>query len=345
MARHFGVRIRRFSEIGHDFVSLENELLRVEVVASKGADIVSFLHKPSDTDALWRRSVGLRPACLTTGRGFLDAYEGGWQEIFPNGGPPATVDGAPLPMHGEVSTVPWDVEIIEDSATAVEVAFSVRTSHLPLRLVRRMRLVAGSSAVQFREVMHNESSVAVPYMWGHHPAFGPPFLSPSCRIDTGAVRGHIVSEPGPTAGSPPKTFRWPFGQDSSGARVDLREVQPRDSRVADRVCLSGIADGWFAITNRAKRVGFGMAWDASVLPFVWIWRLCDNNLTFPWYGREYAVAIEPWTSPPDTGLEGAIANGTARSLAGRSTFETGLVAVAYSGRSTVHLITQDGQVT
>ena len=33
---------------------IENELLRVVVLIDKGADIYQFVHKPSDTDFLWR---------------------------------------------------------------------------------------------------------------------------------------------------------------------------------------------------------------------------------------------------------------------------------------------------
>ena len=39
---------------------IENELLRVVVLIDKGADIYQFVHKPSDTDFLWRSPWGVR---------------------------------------------------------------------------------------------------------------------------------------------------------------------------------------------------------------------------------------------------------------------------------------------
>jgi len=58
--QHFGARLHDYTELGYRTLAFENELLRVEVLVDKGTDIVSFLHKPSDTDFLWRRPSGLR---------------------------------------------------------------------------------------------------------------------------------------------------------------------------------------------------------------------------------------------------------------------------------------------
>jgi hypothetical protein len=41
-------------------VILENELVRITVLADKGADISSFVHKPTDTEFLWRTPWGVR---------------------------------------------------------------------------------------------------------------------------------------------------------------------------------------------------------------------------------------------------------------------------------------------
>ena len=58
--RHFGARHPRPHDRGLPGVALENEVVRVEVLVDKGSDIISFLHKPSDTDFMWHREAGLR---------------------------------------------------------------------------------------------------------------------------------------------------------------------------------------------------------------------------------------------------------------------------------------------
>ena len=80
-------------------VIMENELLRVTVLADKGADIFEFVHKPSDTDFMWRTPWGVRDPSLfipSSGWGegvWHDMYEGGWQTIRADGRLPRRVHG------------------------------------------------------------------------------------------------------------------------------------------------------------------------------------------------------------------------------------------------------------
>ena len=52
-ARNYGCRLRRYLWDGVEMLSLENRLLKVVFALGKGADIVEFLHKPTDTDVMW----------------------------------------------------------------------------------------------------------------------------------------------------------------------------------------------------------------------------------------------------------------------------------------------------
>ncbi len=191
----------------------------------------------------------------------------------------------------------------------------------------------------------NESPHPMPFMWGHHPAFRPPFLGPSCRIDVGARAGVTGSDP-TAAGRlrPDDAFSWPFARSRSGEQVDLRIVPPIDTGVADWVCLSGFDEGWYAVTDQERRVGIGMAWDPGMFPYLWYWQVWGGLPGYPWYGRHYNYALEPWTSWPDAGLERAIANGTAMVLPGHGSIETSLVAVAYTGLREVTSISRAGDV-
>ena len=142
---HYGARLHRFTDdLGYRRVALENEQIRVEILLDKGASIRSFLHKPTDTEFMWHSPLGLRPAIETIGGDFLDGYEGGWQEIFPNGGPPSMhPSGVELPFHGEAATVPWDLQIELDEPSAVRVRLSIETARTALRLSKTLTLRAG----------------------------------------------------------------------------------------------------------------------------------------------------------------------------------------------------------
>ncbi|MCL4378628.1 MAG: hypothetical protein M1409_09710 [Actinobacteria bacterium] len=69
---------------------MENELIKVSILSDKGTDIFEFLYKPLDLDLMWHSFNGIKdpsrfiPTIQHSGGPFLDYYEGGWQELFPN---------------------------------------------------------------------------------------------------------------------------------------------------------------------------------------------------------------------------------------------------------------------
>ncbi len=349
---HHGSRVRDFTEAGRRILALENELIRVEVLPEKGSDIISFTHKPSDADFLWRSAAGLRPP-LPSGRppasdvaAYLDEYEGGWQECFPNGGPGFVYRGAALPFHGELWPASWHVEITEDTPERVSVALQVETPRMPFRVEKRLTLESGRAVLTIDESITNLSTTPVEYMWGHHPSFGPPFLDETCRIDLPATIGSTArAAPLPTSTLQfDATFDWPHAPLSAGGSLDLSAVPGPDAARSEWACLSGLREGWYGITSSRRRVGFGLHWDVRVFPFVWYWQVWGGEPDYPWWGRHYNCALEPWTSWPDAGLGEAIANGTARTLAGGDTIDTRIVAVAYGNRDRISGISAAGDV-
>ena len=53
--RNYGCRVSdSWTYRGLKTVVLENELLRIVILADKGADIYQFVYKPLDVDFLWR---------------------------------------------------------------------------------------------------------------------------------------------------------------------------------------------------------------------------------------------------------------------------------------------------
>jgi hypothetical protein len=111
----------------------------------------------------------------------------------------------------------------------------------------------------------------------------------------------------------------------------------------DAVFFKDLTDGWYAITNKKYKVGFGMAWDHSLFKYIWMWQVYGGHYDYPWYGRTYNVAIEPFTSYPGKGIAYAIENETALILNPYQEIETKLVALAYEGNG-VKRIAQDGSI-
>lgn len=81
--------------------------------------------------------------------------------------------------------MPWVFEVLEQGGRA-EVRFSTRLFRSPFSIVRVVSIASGEAILTPDETIRNDSREPLDYMWGHHPAYGAPFLSQDCRIDVGA---------------------------------------------------------------------------------------------------------------------------------------------------------------
>jgi hypothetical protein len=328
-------------------VILKNESLTVRVDLDQGAEITHLV--PAGGENLlflgdWRSPL---PAPVSQSYGsqsldWLSSYRGGWQELFPNAGGAGTVLGTPLPFHGEVSRAAWSAEWHESGR---DVTLSSGT-RLPLVIHRRMRLNPIRPVLTIEETIENESALAVPYIWGHHPAFGPPLAATGARIDLPA--GKLVADSGMegeavdlAAGS---QHRWGAVTNRHGQAVDLSTIP---AAPIQRLCyIEELAEGWAAIRNPANGLGAGLSWDLADFPKLWLWQEIGGGLGLPWYGRANITAIEPQSQTPAHGLEAAIAAGSARSLPPHGSATARLVFTVFTATDqAVTGIDRDGNVS
>jgi galactose mutarotase-like enzyme len=338
--RNWGARVLEYRYRGMRVVFLENELLRIGVLADKGTDVFEFNYKPRDMDFVWLTAGGVRnptsylstsPDPLAT---FMDYYPGGWQEVFPNGGAPSSYLGARFGQHGEISNLPWDYEIVEDEEDSVAVRFSVRTQKTPFYLEKELRLRSGESRLLVEETLTNESEAPLHAMWGHHLAFGRPFLDEGCliRLPEGAT---VIPHGEPThpegrrvRGN--KNYVWPFAEGESGEEVDL-SVLPERGTLPEMLYLTDLTEGFYEIENPDKGLGLRVGWDVGQMPYLWFWQEYGASDFYPWYGRHYNIGLEPFSSFPTNGLEEAVDNGTAISLSGGESRRFSLQAEVFEG--------------
>ncbi|MBI3651666.1 MAG: DUF4432 family protein [Acidobacteria bacterium] len=346
--RNYGCRIRELVYQGYRCVTLENDKLRITVVADKGSDIIEFLYKPKDMDFLWRTRQGLRPpylpSSLRQAGTFMDVYEGGWQELFPNCGNPSVHQGAELGQHGEVALLPWAYAITLDTPDEIAVTFSVRAVRTPFYLVKRLSLRRHEAMLRIHECVTNEGGQAVDYLWGHHPALGWPFLDEHCRIDLPACRIRTMSEyTGATSRLlADQEAAWPLAVGKDGTPVDLSIVPPPEVQSADMIFLEGLRDGWFAVTNTVERVGFAMRYPAEVFKVLWYWQVFRGGQNYPWWSATYNLALEPCVALPV--LERAAQSGKALTLQAGESREIEMLAIAFEGLEGVERVNEDGSI-
>ena len=151
---------------------------------------------------------------------------------------------------------------------------------------------------------------------------------------------------------PPAGWTWARGSSSSTQPTHLRSSRSSRRRGSPGRVRSGTSSpscrrtgrddmvgyflgfeqGWWAVTNREHRVGFGLAWDANVFPFTCFWHELRASEGFPWFGRGYALALEPVTSWPAAGIaEVARTTGTQRLPGTGQTVETEVWAADLRG--------------
>ncbi len=264
--------------------------------------------------------------------------------IFPNGGDACVYKGLHLNFHGEASTLPWDYEI-QNADGAASVRLSVSLYRSPFRLERRMTVEPGKPVLRIVERITSRAEEPMHYMWGHHPAFGAPFLGGDCviQLPEATFEAHSV-EIAPTCRIPAGAVaRWPRIPGKQGI-VDLSTTPPAEERHCEFGYLRDLAAGWYAITSARHDFSFGLGWPVETFPYLWFWQELRGSFGYPWHGGCYVMAIEPFTSIPGSGLENAIRAGTAPVLEPGQSVEVQLAAVFVPGQEKIGGISTDGRM-
>ena len=341
--RNWGCRVHEYQWYGLDAVTLENERIRVSFLVGKGTDLVEFNYKARDLDFAWLAPGGIRnPHDLVAphrdGVGpFIESYPGGWQEIFPSAGAPAEWAGATYGQHGEAFGLPWDMTIVEDSEERVAVRFTLRGVKTPCTIEKTVALESGKQMLSIKESLTNQAPVPFEAMWGHHITFGAPFLVPGCKIrlpDGIAARPHgDAVEAGARRVGSPDPFAWPNGTGIDGDTVDF-SIVPESGTSSELFYLSGFGDtGSYEIMRPDVGTGMRVHWDAKTLPYLWYWQEFGGTQSWPWWGRNFNIGLEPNSSYPTSGLPEAVANGSALTLRPGETKTLWLEATILDGSS------------
>jgi hypothetical protein len=306
--RNYGCRFQEIVYKGFGALVIENEIIRTTILVDKGTDIIELLYKPKDVDFMWRSPVEVdarnkNPVTRAFEAGsFMDVYEGGWQELLPSITSPTNYKGTNLGFHGEVMFLPWQYQILEDTPERVRIRFTVRLRRAPLYVAKTLTLRSGASHIEFEETVRNEADEPFSMMWGHHPAYGKPFLNDQCWIDLPAGASGLTYQTDFSGNSPFECnmeFPWPMAPDKQGKLVDVSRPMPPDRKTAYNIYIKDLREAWYAITNPALGLGIGMSWDLRVFPYMLIWNVYRGFYSSPFFGRTYNIALELYSAIPD----------------------------------------------
>jgi galactose mutarotase-like enzyme len=324
---------------GMRVIYMENDFIRIGILADRGSDIFEFYFKPRMLDFMLRTKKGIiNPAThfsqmRNTSNQFEDYYYGGWQEILPNS-PAFSYRGASLGQHGEISLIPWKYSIVENTEEKVAVKLWVRPLRLPILIEKTYSITSDGAKLQIEEKLVNESGTALDIMWGHHIAFGLPFLNKGGRVFTNA--SEFIAEPqmpDQRLFKPGIISNWPIIEGIDGNPVDASIIpEAEKDPYSELAYLSGFpSQAHYAIWNVHEKIGFAVRWDPSVFSHLWYWQERFSTKDAPWWGDVYAVALEPWSSKWTNEPELAIKKGEWLRLQPGEVKETALSAEVVTG--------------
>jgi hypothetical protein len=324
---------------GMSAVTIENDFLFIGLLPGRGSDIYKFHYKPLNQDFLLDLKKGIRNPLThfsqirDTNRQFEDYYYGGWQVCFPNS-PAFNYRGAELGQHGEVSLIPWEMEVITDSPEEIKVTCSADVLRLPLGIRRTFIIRKNDAALYISEEILNYGAVTLDIMWGQHIAFGLPFIRNGVKVTCNART--LEAEdliPAPHLLERNQSFTWPDARTSDGMMLRADEIPPQGEGIYSELAyMEGFpAQANYSVSN--DRVTFQLHWDGELFKTCWMWQERNAIQDFPWWGDCFTLALEPWTSRWTALPKEAIAAGEWLKIESGQRISTGLTAKVIEKRS------------
>ena len=260
-----------FSTTWHDFpaFALESLSMRAVIVPELGAKIVSLIDKTQMHEWLIPPQRPLKR--VQYGADFEKQDMSGWDEMFPTivacdypGS--GNKHGVPLPDHGEVWTLPWEVE----RASSGKLILSVDGPVLPYHLTRTMQWTEPTS-LQLSYQLVNLGQEPMPYLWAAHPQF---VCNPGTAVifppQVKAVCNSLPESWG--WGSEETRFDWPEALASNGRRMRIDRIGLPALHLARKFfVLPEVRVGWAGLVRRSSNDWLCMDWDSDRVPYLGLW--------------------------------------------------------------------------
>jgi galactose mutarotase-like enzyme len=317
---------------GHHSITMENEWFRVSIDTDQGAHIFEMIDKRTNINVLYKDPKGLAAHDI-----------GGWYELFPNAGSGCSFKDSDIPVHGDVQRLPWKFRIVQEDADELQVLLWTESKARPFALEKTIRLQRSQSNLYISEKITNLSKTAEPYLWGQHITFGPPFLSSCSRIDLPVC--HVYNQPDKhpaesrlSSSSSGTLDAMPGKQ---GELVDITYFPNEPS--SEMLFIDELQDHWYNVFNEQEGLGFAIAWDRQVFPYLWLWQVHHSVQQDRRKDHVYVMALEPQSSNVPI-LTNAAAEGKAPILMAGQSVEAWQTVVMHHTREHVKFVTKAGKL-
>jgi galactose mutarotase-like enzyme len=243
-------------------LNLESDRMRVVIIPDLGAKIVSLYDKAHQYEWLAPPMRPLKPTVY--GANFVSQDMSGWDEMIP------TINAcdyleARLPDHGEVWSIPWQVEQASEAAV-----LSVSGVALPYRLTRSARLV-DPDCLELDYTLIHTGDQAYPYLYAAHPQFN---ADEQTRLVLPPEVTHIINviANDPAWGAVGTQHAWPEAVDRNGRAWRLDRVRSVENNACRKFYILPTEPvAWAALLHEGKCCQLRLEWSPVELPYLGLW--------------------------------------------------------------------------
>lgn len=275
------------SWLGQPALQLDTPAFRFVTVSGMGAKIVSLFDKTANREWLLP-PIQRRFAPVAYGTSFVEQDMSGWDEMFP------TIDACSypvegsyheqaLPDHGEVWTLPWQIDGVTDHS----ICLSTTGRALPYRLTRTAQAVNAHRVRLAFEVINTGTEPFVA-LWAAHPQFS---VDSQTRIKLPASVEEVINvHPTDEWGTAGQRYQWAEALSQQGTVHQLDHIGSADSHNSRKFYLPPDQPvTWAALQQVDTGAWIRLSWDAAHVPYLGIW--VDEGT----YNAAPTAALEPTT--------------------------------------------------
>lgn len=282
---------------------LESQGIELVLDPARGGEVRSL--RPSGGPELLFQAPwdqGGDPAPDADERSWTEAWQGGWQLLFPNAGASCEVGARRHGFHGAASLARWEVERAEPDCA------DLRWTD-PGGLVARRSVAVEARTVRARTEVEHRGSEPAAFVLVEHLIFGEPLAGPEARVQlAGGTLVPLADEGFRLPGA--EVSEWPYARRDDGVEDWSRGAEAPVSRFG---AVIGVPGRRARVTSAGGDLAVELQW-SETFPNLWFWEEGGGATEAPWLARTSCLGLEPASVPTGEGLARSLERGEATIL-------------------------------
>lgn len=248
-------------------ITIESEAICAQFLPSTGAKMASLIFKPKRYELLVQRP-GEKYLLQPFDGDYVAGECSGFDDMFP------TIDkcfyesypwqGTPLADHGEVWSLPWEHSILND-----QLYMKVHGVRFPYLLEKWISFTS-DDILRLDYRVTNLSNFDFDFMWAAHTMF---YLEEGARLVLPEGVQNIISTLSFSGqlGNYGDEFPWPRFIAANGAERDLRQIQPKTVKNAEKYFIKGkMPQGFCGLTFPQSNFSLFLSFPPEKVPYLGI---------------------------------------------------------------------------